>query len=69
VANPLLPAAIASKSFVMEFAGLSSRQQTARPALFIERSPHPPLLQKATLIMPELLVFPESRENNLRMVK
>ncbi|HEY9621836.1 MAG TPA: hypothetical protein V6C78_15865 [Crinalium sp.] len=47
VAYPFLPAAIASKPFIMEFANLSSRQQTARPALLIERSPHTTLPPKA----------------------
>jgi len=50
MAHLLLPAAIASNRFVMEFAGFSSRQQTARPAFFIERSPHVPLFQKVSLL-------------------
>ncbi|HEY9696689.1 MAG TPA: hypothetical protein V6D10_05470 [Trichocoleus sp.] len=40
MAHPLLPAAITSTPFIMKFASLSSRQQTARPSRFIERSPH-----------------------------
>lgn len=57
VAHFILPATIASKHLVVEFASLSSCQQTARLALFIERSPHTPLLQEAPLLCLKRLKF------------